>query len=142
MTPRRLPRVTAVTAGLLLTGALVGAALAVGVLGIVGLVVDGPGGYPYIWGAYGLAAAFGAFIGGVGLPLVAWGWLRHVALGRVVFETGIGTMLGGLVGMLASGLRPLPSLLGALAGFLVAAIQLRVRRPVARARATQGRDAT
>jgi hypothetical protein len=121
-----------VTAGLLLTGAAVGAALAAGILAVVGLVVDGPGGFPYIRAAFGLAAAFGALIGGVGLPVVAWGWLRHVALGRVVLETGIGTVLGGLIGFVGSGLRPLPGAAGALAGFLLAAVQLRVRRPPSR----------
>lgn len=128
--PRRLPRITAVAAGLLLTGMIVGGALAAGILGVVGLLVDGAGGFPHVWGAYGLAAALGAFVGGVGLPLVAWGFLRHVALGRVVLETGIGTVLGGTIGLLASGLRPVPAAAGALAGFVIAALVLRWRRPV------------
>lgn len=127
---RRLPRITAVAAALLLAGMVVGGALAAAILAIAGLLVDGPGGFPHVWEAYGLAAALGAFVGGVGLPLVAWGFLRHVALGRVMLETGIGTVVGGTIGLLASGLRPVPAAAGALAGFVLAAVVLRWRRPV------------
>ena len=138
--PRNLPRITGVTAGLLLAGSITGALLAAGVLGIVGLVVDGPGGFPHIWEAYGLAGAVGALVGGVGLPLVTWGFLRHVALGRVVLETALGTMMGGVVGLLASHLRPLPAAGGALAGFLLAAVQLRLRRPHRTGAVARSRD--
>lgn len=122
----RLLRAAGASVGLLLAGAAVGAALAVGVLAVWGRVVDGPGGFPYVWDAFELAGVIGAALGGVLLPLVAWTVLPHVSFGRIVAETTIGSLLGAVVAIVA-GSDPLEVPVSALAGFGIAVLQLRLR---------------
>lgn len=55
----------------------------------------------------------GLFVGAVGAPLIAWGLLRHVPLGRAILVTGTGTVAGWLLG----GLLAVNPFLLALAGF-------------------------
>ena len=121
-----LRRAAGASVGLLIAGAAVGAALAVGVLAVWGRVLDGPGGFPYVWDAFELAGVIGAALGGVLLPLAAWTILPHVSFGRIVAETTVGSLLGAVAAIVA-GVDPLVVPLGALAGFGIAVLQLRLR---------------
>lgn len=112
-----------------LVGALAGAFFGVAAAGVLGLLVDGPGGFPYVWDAFTFAAVAGCALGATSYPVVSWGFLRHVPLERVVAETGLATLIGAIVGSLASDLNPLFGLIGGFLGFCLGAIQLRLRRP-------------
>lgn len=116
--------------GLLVTGAVVGAGVGVGVLAAWGLLADGPGGFPYAWAAFEVAAIGGAIVGGVMLPVVAWSVLPHVAFGRILVEAAAGTAAGAALGILADGAsNPFLALIGGFLGFSASAVQLRLRRP-------------
>ena len=115
--------------GLLLTGALIGAGVGVGVLAVWGLLADGPGGFPYVWFAFEFAATVGAVLGGILLPLVTWTVLPHVAFGRILVETAVGTVAGAAFAILVEGFaNPLAAVLGGGVGFLASVVQLRLRR--------------
>jgi hypothetical protein len=130
----RRTRIVLVTTALSLTGGLVGAlcggaALSVIVIASGGasvLTSDGP---PRL---LSVAAAFGACCGMVGGPLLGWGLLRRVPLGRAILWTAVGATAGALSGELlrAIGLMP-PAvsgvLAGALLGFVGAGVVLRIR---------------
>ena len=128
----RVGRAAAITLGIALVGAIIG-----GVMGAVlfaaweGLiwvrsydVVDR--GMVIVQGA-----AAGATLGAVLAPLTSWVFLRRVALGKALLHTTAGTTIGAAVGLLVdrAGLTPksfVPAiLLGAVVGFLAAAIRLR-----------------
>ena len=126
----RVQRAVSASVGLLVTGALLGAGVGVGVLEVWGLMVDGPGGFPYVWFAFEYAAEVGAVLGGVLLPLVTWTILPNVAFGRIFVETTIGTAAGAALAILDGGLaNPFVAVLGGAIGFLVTVIQLKLRRP-------------
>jgi hypothetical protein len=112
-------RVLAVTAGLILTGMVVGA-LCAGVA--LALVMAARGQWravfdPALWA---LAAAVGGAIGSVAAPLMSWLFLRRVPLGRAIVQTALGTIIGGAV-TFPMFLGPLG---GALLGFSAAALRL------------------
>jgi hypothetical protein len=67
---------------------------------------------------------FGAGLGAVAAPIVAWGLLRHVPLGRAIAETALGSIAGATVGWLVPAINPL---YGAVGGFVLSALQLRLR---------------
>ena len=69
-----------------------------------------------------MGGVFGAAIGAIFAPLIGWTLLRTVPLGRAIVVTGIGTVVGMGVGHWAPA-REIP---GALAGFVVAAVGLRL----------------
>lgn len=73
------------------------------------------------WGAFSVGAMFGAFVGAILGPLVAWVFLRRVPLCRAIAETALGTLAGILGGAL---LATHPILLLGLFGFLLAALRL------------------
>lgn len=114
-----------VTFAILVIGALVGAALGVSLLAAVGLLADGRGGYPYLWDAFILAGVVGGVLGGLSLPFVASTVLSHVAIGRILLYTGVGTIVGTLVTSSFSPFDSMLSTLGAIAGFVAAAVLLR-----------------
>lgn len=128
-------RVVAVTLALVGIGVVVGAACGVAALTIVGLFSGAPV-FSDV-GAVGIAAAFGAMVGAVAAPLFSWMLLRHVPLGKAILHTAMGTILGGMLGLslpVASlGGTVVPGLLYApVAGFLLAAIRLRLTTPKSR----------
>jgi hypothetical protein len=125
----RLMRVTGATLGLVVGGALAGSAVGIGWLGALALAVDGLGGFPYVWDAFGVAGAVGALFGAIGLPVVTWSFLRHVSFARVVAYSALGTMVGATIGALATHLSPLPAIACAVAGFVSATLWLRIRTP-------------
>ncbi|HEY2067252.1 MAG TPA: hypothetical protein VGG84_14960, partial [Gemmatimonadaceae bacterium] len=85
-----------VTIGLGVTGAVVGAICATSAISIVAL---GAGGFPAVNSAgtpgyLAVVAGAGALTGMFAAPLLGWGLLRRVPLGRAVTYTAIGTVLG------------------------------------------------
>ena len=139
MTHSRVHRAVRASLGLVVTGAVVGAGVGVGVLAAWGLLADGPGGFPYAWFAFEFAAVTGAVLGGVFLPLVAWTLLPHVAFGRILVETALGTAIGAAIAIATIGFaNVLLLLVGGFLGFGASVLQLRLRRP----RATQLRSPT
>lgn len=115
-------RVALVALGLIPTGAVAGALA--GALGVtiwvsftqgIRIALD-----PTLWA---VAGAVGGALGAVLLPIAGLTVLRYVPLGRALAETIVGTAIGGALGVqfLGEGW-----LLGALAGFAVAAIRLRM----------------
>jgi len=127
-------RVALVTLGLIPTGAAAGALA--GVLGVTVWVgfVDGIRAAldPGLWAVAGLV---GGALGAVLLPIAGFTVLRYVPLGRALVETVVGTAIGGALGaqFLGEGW-----LLGALAGFGIAAIRLRVLAKRARTAGLDG----
>ncbi len=126
---QKASKVLIVTAGLVVTGAVVGA-----ICGMVGLAtslaVQGESPAAQDLAIYAFAGVIGAFVGSIIAPLLAWGLLRYVPIGRAVAQCALGTTLGGMV---AFTLEPNASLfvpvLGALFGFVAAAVRLRIATP-------------
>lgn len=130
MTLTRVRRASAVSLGLLVTGAVTGAAVGVGVLEVWGVLADGPGGFPYVWFAFEFAAVAGALLGGVLLPLISWTVLRHVSFGRILGETSVGTVIGAALAILSDGMgNPFVAVAGGLLGFAASVVRMRLRHP-------------
>ena len=130
----RLRRILAVTAGLSVTGFVLGAVLGALLFGAAAALAAGARSdleFPVI----GAALRFG-LLGLVLAPLAAWTLMRHVPLWRALGETALGTALGGIAGYLVPAHSwPFPSpfappLLLALLGFVLAALRLRVTHRV------------
>jgi hypothetical protein len=122
----RIGRVVAVTAGLVATGAVVGAL--VGVLMIAFWFV--PGDLPHLWMDRDTileVALFGAIVGAVLGPVAAWLLMRHIPLWRAVGGTALGTLAAAALGLLFGGQEM--SLYAAFLGFGAASVYLRVRTP-------------
>ena len=79
-------------------GALCGAVIPPGIMLVTGypeeLLMPGLG------QLMAIGAGFGAVAGGVAGPVVAWGLLRHVPLGKAVLWAATGTVIGALAGEL------------------------------------------
>lgn len=120
-------RVVGVTSGLVASGAIVGAGLGAGLLGVLSVVVDGRGGFPHAWFAFVVAGVVGAGLGGIGLPVLAWSLLRDQPLIRVFTVTTAGTAIGASVGFLGTSLNPIGAMTGACAGFVGSALMIRAR---------------
>jgi hypothetical protein len=132
----RLRRILLVTAGLMVTGAIAGAITAMVAVTIVMLVVSGLSALADLGWGMAVAAMLGAPIGAVILPLEAWVLLRRVPLWRALAETAAGTILGAVAFALLS---PGP-ILGAVIGFTLAAIRLRIATRGGQALGARGRD--
>jgi hypothetical protein len=146
----RLGRIIAVTVGLSVAGAIFGALAAV--MGLVVLTVLSGGGAPMLDMAV-IPAILGASLGAVGAPAIAWLLLRYVPLGKAIAWSTVGTAAGGVVGWLlatvldraspgidtAVGSQVRGAILGAIAGFLAAALILRLRAARGKASSTAGR---
>jgi hypothetical protein len=115
-------RIFALTGGLMATGAIMGAVCAMIALAVVFV---SRGATPDLFSLeMRVGAAVGAGIGAVGAPLVAFVLLRQAPLGRALLETALGAILGGIAGAFIPVVNPV---YGAIAGFLLAALFLRVR---------------
>lgn len=128
----RIARIMAVTAGLVVAGALFGGLAGAAVLVLWAMQLEG------VYAALSdpsiplMGALFGGVVGAVLGPLAAWLLMRHVPLWLAVGGTTLGTLAGGAVGMLLTGAPDL-SMYAGMAGFAVSAIALRVRtRPPSR----------
>jgi len=130
----RIGRIVAVTAALSVVGALFGALAGAAALAL-SLLVTGSGGLGSVAStAFLYAALIGAALGALGAPAAAWLLLRHVPIGKAIFWSGLGATVGGAGGLLATvalqaGDEIRNAVLGAIAGFLVAALVLRLRAP-------------
>ena len=118
--------VARVTAGLALTGAVLG--------GIAGALTFGIALAISLAPLLAVAAMIGGTIGFVATPVVGWLLLRRVPLGRAFRALVTGTVVGGLVGWLLPGydytmVQPVAT---AVVGFLTAALIAR-RMPSRRA---------
>ena len=115
-----------VTLSIALIGAVIGAA--------VGAVLFLVWGFPLIGKGWLAAegALDGAMLGGVLAPITAWAFLRRVPLGKALLHVTVGTTIGTALGLLfdrvgVTSIASFPAgLVGALLGFLAAAIRLRV----------------
>ena len=78
-------------------------------------------------GVLGIGAAFGAPLGAILFPIAGFALMRHVALGRALFGTVVGTVAGGTIGWIwPGGLdRVLNMLIGSVVGFFLAVVVLR-----------------
>lgn len=129
----RLYRVAIVTSALSGTGAIVGAFCGAVAITAFTVIEFGAGsvfsrGTPQL---IGMAVVYGALAGSVAAPLLAWGVLRRVPLGRAIVVTALGTVIGSVVGELYRPLNPyvrtVPGVIvGAFAGFLLSGIALRL----------------
>lgn len=119
-------RIFSVTLSIALLGAIIGASLGALVLALWALV----------WalrdlGSLALGGALvGSLLGLVLAPITAWAFLRRVAIGRALTHTAIGTALGAFAGLAVGGRDVRGALqiglIGALIGFVAAAIELRI----------------
>jgi hypothetical protein len=135
----RATRILAVTGGLILTGALLGGIAGAAALGVSLAITEGLG--RQLPGALLFGGILGAAIGSVAAPLAGWILLRRVPLGRAIGWTTLGAVAGGVIGWLlrldVPGPVPAP-IAGALVGFLIPALILRLRTPASSAPAGAG----
>jgi len=125
----RLARIAQITGLVALLGASVGAGL--GAILVALLPIHG-GDFLLERELVLFGAEFGAATGAVLAPIAAWTLMRRVPLWRAIAETAVGTVLGAAIGLIG---QPLintawlsPVLLG-IAGFILAAIRLRLAAP-------------
>jgi len=119
----RTHRIVAVTAGLALTGVVVGAVL--GALIVTGFLLARD---PHPTAAVDsfvleIGAMFGAGVGVVFAPIAAWSLLRRIPLGRAIAEAAIGTVLGAVLGGPIAFVGPI---LGGIGGFVLGVLRLRM----------------
>ena len=119
---RQPARIALVTLGLIAAGALLGAlagvaAISLGFVSTTGITRSDADILLFV-------AEIGAVLGAALGPAVAWLLLRHVPLGRALAGTTLGAVLGGAATWIAQ--APFFPLWGALGGFLLAAVLLRV----------------
>ena len=120
----RTKRILAVTAGLVVAGAVIGAVLGVLVLALTAVILGGWSSLRFDGLLLPMGLVFGAMRGAVLAPAAAWLLMRDVPLGRAIGGTALGTVLGAVMGTV---LAPGTTFLMALAGFVAAAVYLRVR---------------
>ena len=123
---------------LIAIGATLGATIAPVLLAVVGRIVDGPGGFPYVWDAFWFASILGAFLGGVLAPLTGFVVLRRVAIGKALAVTAAGTTAGATVGVLATEQSLGWTIGGAVIGYALSAAALHWR--ASRRRVSVGGD--
>ncbi len=129
----RITRIVLVTAGLSVSGGVVGALCATAAVTAIAAIEGGSSGLVsrVFANILGVSAGFGAVAGMVGAPLIGWGLLRRVPLGRAMAFTAGGTVAGALAGELMHPLKyasDIPAvLIGAFVGFLLGAIVVRLR---------------
>ena len=120
---KRAGRIALVTIGLIGAGIVFGALAGGTAFALVTLLADGR----ISRELFEVGAIFGAPLGGITAPLLAWVLLRRVALGRMFLVCSGGTVVGGVVGWFATSaggdiiLNPIG---GAFIGSVVAAIAL------------------
>lgn len=117
-------RVVVMSLGLLLTGMVVGAGIALALASSVVLVTDGARGFD-AWEPFVLVAGAGALVGGVLGPLLAWTMLRRVPLGRAVLHCAVGGACGSALAMLGGEMTVLVLAITGPLGAWIAARRLR-----------------
>jgi hypothetical protein len=122
-------RILAVTAGLIVGGAIFGAIAAVATL-MIGLAAIGRGGEVFDLIALEIVATVGAMLGGVLFPAAAWLLMRTVPIGLALLGTVAGTTAGGAAGWLVASNdfdQVVYALIGGVIGFAAASVLLRIR---------------
>jgi drug/metabolite transporter superfamily protein YnfA len=134
----RVVRILAVTAGLGVAGAVLGAVASVVALLLATAITEGPSLQLHL-DVLAFVAGFGAVCGSIAAPAGGWLLLRHVPLGKAMLWSVTGTVLGGVIAWMTSvGHNQIGrAVLGAVLGFLVAALLVRWTTP----RVRQTRDA-
>jgi hypothetical protein len=122
----RAGRIVAVTAGLAVAGGVLGAAASVIALLLAAALTDGLPLPPHL-DVLTFVAGFGAVLGSIAAPAGGWLLLRQVPLGRAMLWSVIGTVVGGVAAWTARlGHDQIGgAVMGAVAGFLIAALALR-----------------
>jgi hypothetical protein len=123
LTLSRVARIIGVTIGLVAGGIVFGAIAGGTAFWAVALITEQGTSLE----AFEIGAAFGAPLGALTAPLLAWLLLRHVPIGKMFLVCSAGTAVGGMVGWFATlvgGDILLNPLLGAFIGCLIAAIAL------------------
>jgi hypothetical protein len=119
----RSVRIARITTGLVGAGAICGAIAGSTAL-TIGLLFDGGGALVYV---PFFGGAFGAVLGAVAAPVLGWSLLRRVPFGRMFIACSAGTIVGGVIGWIATpavGNEINGGLGGAVIGCVVAAINL------------------
>lgn len=119
----RLGRIVVVTIGLVGAGIVFGALAGGTAFALVGVLAGARISVELFW----VGALFGAPLGAVTAPLLAWLLLRRIPLGRMFLVCSVGTAIGGVIGWFATsagGDIILNSLGGAFTGCAIAAIAL------------------
>ncbi len=124
----RVARIVVVSGGLVLTGAVVGTLCAYVAVTVLCLPV------PELRALldaelFSISAIVGGALGAITAPMIFWGLLRFVPLGRAIGWCAVGSILGGVAGWFV--VPVIGALACAVAGFVVAAVVL--RRTVAHA---------
>ncbi len=119
-------RVAGVTVGLASTGAVLGAGISAAVGGFLGAGYALLGNTAISSAPVPVLAGLGAVLGAVLTPLTAFSLLRRVALGKTLLGTMLGMALGSSAGLAVSGGDWLVAAGSGVAGFLVAAVLLRL----------------
>jgi hypothetical protein len=136
----RPARITSVTIGLIVGGAVFGAvagglALTIAVVSrnpeLLGSVLFGAVPLGFLIGfllpvTFCLGGIVGALFGAVCLPVFAWALLREVPLGRLVVYSMAGIVAGGVIGcLLAADFFVYKALAGSFTGLIAASIAMR-----------------
>ena len=119
-------KVATITLGLMITGACFASLAGAASLTTALWIEQDP------WYMLGLFVGpfYGAPIGAIMAPVLAWAFLRRVPLGQMFVSLSAGTAIGGVVGWVTTfttleGPKVVAGLAGAVIGCLVAAIRLR-----------------
>jgi hypothetical protein len=126
----RAVRILAVTGGLAVAGAVLGAVASVVAVLLATAITEEPS-LRIHRNVLAFVAGFGALCGIVAAPAGGWLLLRHVPLGRAMLWSVMGTVVGGVVAwMIPVGRDQIGrAVLGAVLGFLAAAFVLRRTTP-------------
>jgi hypothetical protein len=122
----RAERIVTLTLGLSAAGAIVGASAGALAL-LLALMLSGmPVAISDLF-VFAIPASVGAFLGALLTPIAAWMLLRRVPLGRAFMGLAAGTIVGGVLAWfsLSSWDSIEGAVLGAVVGFVVAAVGLR-----------------
>ena len=129
----RVSQIALVTAGLSVTGGVVGAVCGVTAVAIIAVADAGLGALTSDLGLQlvSLAAGAGAAAGMVGAPAIGWGALRRVPIGKSILVTALGTIAGAIGGQFLQRITDnvffVPGIIaGAVGGFLAAGVGLRI----------------
>lgn len=121
-----MQRATAVTAALAVTGFLCGGVI--GTLVLAGTVIRQTGTHFFATKIPGIAFAgltYGGAAGAILTPPLSWLLLRRVSLGRALGETALSALLFAAVALVV---WPAFTIQAAFAGFVAAALRLRLKR--------------
>ena len=92
-------RTTKVAVGITAASTAVGAVAGLATAAVLATIIEGPGGLADL-GLFTFAGGVGAACGAILGPAAAFGFMRRVPIGRLFAETALGTIIGGVGGLL------------------------------------------